>query len=122
MAGSVAGVAVGAGVGARVQPGAVTGQQWTVRAPVWRAEGSTWHFATMPQGTSDEVDAVVGDRAGGFGSVRVEVTLGGSVWRTSLFPSREHAAYVLPVKAAVRRAEGVEVGDEPTLTVRLVDR
>ena len=95
---------------------------WTVTAPVWRAKDSTWHFATMPQGMSDEVDALVGDRAGGFGSVRVEVTLGGSVWRTSLFPSREHAAYVLPMKAAVRRAEGIGPGDEPTLTLRVLDR
>ncbi|MBR7743624.1 DUF1905 domain-containing protein [Phycicoccus sp. BSK3Z-2] len=98
------------------------GHSWTVTAPVWRAEDSSWHFATIPAGVSDEVDAAVGDLTGGFGSVRVEVTLGGSVWRTSLFPSREHAAYVLPMKKTVRTAEGVGEGDEVRLVLRLVDR
>ena len=100
----------------------VEDRSWSVVVPVWRADGSTWHFATVPADVSDDIDATVGDLTGGFGSVRVEVTLGGSVWRTSLFPSHEHAAYVLPMKAAVRRAEGIGPGDEPTLTLRVVDR
>ena len=95
---------------------------WSVTAPVWRAKDSTWHFATIPADVSDAIDATVGDLTGGFGSVRVEVTLGGSVWRTSLFPSREHAAYVLPMKKAVRTAEGVGEGDTVRLHLRLVDR
>jgi len=40
----------------------------------------------------------------------VEVTIGGSTWRTSLFPSREAGAFILPIKKAVRVAEGCEEG------------
>ena len=94
--------------------------EWAFRTPVWRHANGSWHFVTVPQDVSDEVDARVGDATGGFGSVRVEVRLGTSVWRTSLFPSGEHAAYVLPMKKAVRVAEGVGEGDVPEVTIRLL--
>jgi hypothetical protein len=49
--------------------------------------------------------------------VRVEAALGGSRWRTSLFPDRTSGSYLLPVKKAVRDREGIDDGD--TVTVRL---
>ena len=55
----------------------------------------------------------------GFGSVRVEVTLGRSSWRTSVFPDKARG-YVLPVKSAVRRREGLEVGDRVRIALALV--
>ena len=76
----------------------------------------------MPEDVSDEVDEAVGDSTGGFGSVRVEVTVGETVWRTSLFPSAEAGAYVLPVKKAVRVAEGLDDDDVAEVTIRLVAR
>ena len=53
--------------------------------------------------------------------MRVEVRIGSSVWRTSVFPSADEDSYVLPVKKAVRSAEGLEEGDTCTVVVRLVD-
>ena len=55
----------------------------------------------------------------GFGSVRVEATIGGSTWRTSIFPSDD--AYILPIKKAVREAEGLELDAPVVGKVRLVD-
>ncbi|MBM6401987.1 DUF1905 domain-containing protein [Phycicoccus sonneratiae] len=95
-------------------------QGWSFSAPLWRWREGSWHFVTVPQAVSDEVDEAVGDATGGFGSVRVEVTVGATVWRTSLFPSTEEAAYVLPVKKAVRTAEGLLEGEPAQVTVRLV--
>jgi uncharacterized protein DUF1905 len=94
---------------------------WRFRAPVWQWRGGSWRFVTVPEGVSDEVDAAVGSATGGFGSVRVEVTVGGSVWRTSLFPSAEAGAYVLPVKKSVRVAEGLEDDTVAEVTIRLVE-
>lgn len=98
------------------------GRTWTFTATVWQWREQSWWFVTVPADVSDEVDEVVGDLTGGFGSVRVEVTVGGSVWRTSLFPSKEEGAYVLPVKKAVRTAEGLDDGTEAEVGIRLVDR
>lgn len=97
------------------------GQVWSFTVPLWRWREGSWHFVTVPQDVSDEVDQVVGDATGGFGSVRVEVTVGATVWRTSLFPSTEEAAYVLPVKKAVRVAEALADGRAVHVTIRLLD-
>ncbi|MGG5260235.1 DUF1905 domain-containing protein [Phycicoccus avicenniae] len=94
--------------------------EWRFSAPLWRWREGSWHFVTVPQDVSDEVDALVGDATGGFGSVRVEVTVGATTWRTSLFPSSEEAAYVLPVKKAVRSAEGWAEGEPAQVGIRVL--
>jgi hypothetical protein len=101
---------------------AASGRVWTFTAPVWRWREGSWRFVTLPEDVSDEVDEAVGDATGGFGSVRVEVSVGASVWRTSLFPSSSAAAYVLPVKKAVRVAEGLADDDPAEVSIRLVER
>ena len=52
--------------------------------------------------------------------MRVRATIGTSIWTTSIFPASQ-AGYVLPVKRAVRVAEGLDVGDVATVTVELID-
>jgi len=53
--------------------------------------------------------------------VRVSVTIGTSTCQTSAFPG-EDANYALPIKKAVRSAEGIEAGDVVTVILRTVDR
>ena len=45
----------------------------------------------------------------GFNSVKVTVQVGGSRWRTSLFP-RKSGGWVLPIKNPVRVAKGLAEG------------
>ena len=81
--------------------------------------GSSWVFLTVPEDETEEI----GLRSGpprGFGSVRVEVTVGGSTWRTSVFPDKTRG-FVLPVKKAVRRAESLDVGDSARVRLVLLD-
>ena len=82
----------------------------------WEAQGG-WFFVTVPPEASDDIRLSSGPPQG-FGSVRVEVTVGSSTWRTSVFPDKASQCFVLPVKKAVRRAEGVDVGDP--VSVRLL--
>ncbi|HMP46042.1 MAG TPA: DUF1905 domain-containing protein [Sphingopyxis sp.] len=55
----------------------------------------------------------------GFGSARVTATVGDTVWNTSVFPHRESGGWLLPVKAAVRKAEALAEGEAVTVTVSL---
>ena len=81
-------------------------------APLWRWSGeSAWHFLTVPEAIGDDIRSRV-EPGPGFGSVKVTVTVGGSTWSTSVFPDSRSGRYVLPVKAAVRRKERIEDGDE----------
>ena len=95
----------------------------TFTATPWRwsarTEPSGWVFVSLPDPVSDLVDET--GRAAGFGSVRVEVVCGASTWRTSVFPDAARGCFVLPLKKAVRVAEGIEVGEPVTLSVEVVE-
>lgn len=72
----------------------------------------SWYFVTLPEDCADDIAAITeGAERRGFGSVRVEATIGPSTWRTSVFPDKASGSYVLPVKKAVRAAAALEAGD-----------
>lgn len=93
---------------------------WTFAAELfrWKPDAS-WFFVRLPQELSDEVRESLTAPPGGFGSVRVEVAIGSSSWATSLFPEGKAGPYVLPVKKAVRTAEGIDEGDTVTVALAL---
>ncbi|MFD1714641.1 DUF1905 domain-containing protein [Amnibacterium flavum] len=96
--------------------------QWECVAELvpWDAAQAAWVFAALPEKVSDEIDAAVPFK-GGFGSVKVDVLIGTSRWRTSVFPDSSRGCYVLPVKKAIRKAEGIELGDRVTVHLSVVD-
>jgi len=92
---------------------------YSFTAEVWEWTSKTsWFFVSLPEEEADDIEERFGRRAGGFGSIRVEVTVGSSTWRTSLFPSNAEETYVLPLKRTVRIAEGLGAGS--TAVVELV--
>ncbi len=94
-------------------------ESWIFEAELWASESmGSWVFLTVPPEVGDDIHLLSGPPAG-FGSVRVEVTLGTSTWRTSVFPDKARG-YVLPVKSAVRRREDLEVGDRVELSLTQV--
>lgn len=87
---------------------------------LWDARQSdSWTFASLPEDASDEIRELAGPVPRGFGAVRVTVTLGGSTWKTSIFPDSKAGVYVLPLKKSVRKAERVEAGDTAAIRVEL---
>lgn len=92
----------------------------TFRAKLWLYTGAeaAWHFVTLPTDAASQVrfqDASPARR--GFGSVRVQVKIGNSVWKTSVFPDKKSGSYILPIKSDVRKRESIAEGD--TLSVTL---
>lgn len=84
---------------------------------LWQARTESWVFVDLPFDVADEIeDAQTGPRRG-FGAVRVEVALGGSTWRTSIFPSKERRTFVLPVKKAILKAESLAPDAHVTIRV-----
>jgi hypothetical protein len=88
-----------------------TGEIWHWRGP------APFHFVTVPEAQAADIQALAADVTYGWGMIPVRVRLGGTAWKTSLFP--KDGGYVLPLKDSVRRAESVELGDtvEVELTV-----
>jgi hypothetical protein len=91
---------------------------FTFTAAFWEHDGAgAWHFVGLPHDVADEIEQQFGHRARGFGSLRVDVTIGRTRWQTSIFPDAKRATYLLPVKRSVRTAE--ELADDSTADVRL---
>nr|WP_042191419.1 DUF1905 domain-containing protein [Kibdelosporangium sp. MJ126-NF4]CEL20071.1 hypothetical protein [Kibdelosporangium sp. MJ126-NF4]CTQ97295.1 hypothetical protein [Kibdelosporangium sp. MJ126-NF4] len=89
---------------------------------LWDARrNESWTFVSVPIDVSEEIREITAGPRRGFGSVRVNVTVGATAWRTSIFPDSKEGCYVLPVKRAVRKAEALDVGDTVSVRIELVD-
>ena len=94
------------------------------RAELWEhspGDPASWHFVRLPAELSEDLLLEAGPR-GGFGSVRVEVGIGSTQWRTSLFPEAATGTFVLPVKKSVRAAEDVSAGATCEVRLRVAPR
>ena len=78
---------------------------------LWDSPKAAWHFITVPKEESEQIKFFSPQVGKGFGSVPVQVTIGATTWRTSVFPSKESGCYILPLKKAVRTAEDISLGD-----------
>jgi Domain of unknown function (DUF1905) len=91
-----------------------------IRYPITKG---AWYFIVLPVKLSREIKLVdAGPHRAGFGSLRVTATIGATTWQTSIFPSSKDAAYLLPVKAAVRKKEGLKTGQRVALGLEVQRR
>ncbi len=84
-----------------------TGEVWFWKGP------APWHFITVPEDESVELEATSRLVSYGWGMIPVTARIGRTEWTTSLFP--KDGRYLVPVKTWVRKAEGLEVGDLVTV-------
>jgi len=87
-----------------------------LRGKLWIYPGeAAWYFITLSKQVAQDIRADFGGAARGFGSLPVQVRIGETTWKTSIFPDSSafggSGSYLLPVKKAVRKAEGMSEGD-----------
>ena len=89
---------------------------------LWQAEKAAWHFVTLPKAQSEEISFFnenVSVKKRGWGSVPVIAIIGGSEWKTSLFPQAKEGTYILPIKADVRNKEKILEGNTVEVTLKV---
>ena len=94
--------------------------------PLWRwttlSAPAVWHFITIDGAAGEALSGTAlmrrleGGRRPGWGSLKVTATIGATSFGTSVFPAKGQG-WLLPVKAAVRKAEGIGEGDEVEVTL-----
>lgn len=93
---------------------------YKMRARVWPYPGMAgWHFVTLPKKQSAQITSRFGVMKRGWGSLPVMVTIGKTSWRTSIFPDKKARAYLLPLKADVRKKKGIAAGDAIPFSVEI---
>lgn len=65
---------------------------------------SPWIYLPIPP------EKVPGVRPGGWGSIPIDVRIGKTTWKTSMFPLKNEG-YFIPVKKPVCKKEALKVGD-----------
>ncbi len=94
--------------------------RYEFEAEIWVSGGEgAWHFLTLPRQVGEGLKTLRGP-AHNFGSMRVSACIGGTVWKTSLFPDRRLGTFLLPIKADVRRRQGLGVGDAVRATIEVL--
>ena len=89
-------------------------------AELWEYEGKgAWHFIRVPKSISKDILELSEGRTNGFGSVKVEVVIGGSSWNTSIFPDSSTNTFIMPVKKAVRTAESIATDAKVNASIKL---
>ena len=90
---------------------------FTGRVIEWRCP-APYYFVPVPEQECADIGEVARMATYGWGVIPVEARIGEVMFTTSLFP--KDGGYLLPLKQAVRRPQGLTAGDEVSveLTVR----
>ena len=94
---------------------AVTAKLW-----LWSSDKApaSWHFLTIEGEAAEAIHALAlmrrleSGRRRGWGAMKVRACIGDMSWDTSIFPDKGSGGWLLPVKAAVRKSEGLVAGDD----------
>ena len=73
------------------------GKIWYWRGP------APWYFVTVPEKQCSDLKAILKLVTYGWGMIPVNVQIGKTEWKTSMFPKDDR--YLVPIKDKVRKAE-----------------
>jgi hypothetical protein len=97
-------------------------KSYSFRSELWRYKGAAgWHFLTLPDGVSRKIRRNHGHSEEGWGRLKVAARIGGSDWVTAIWYDSKYRAYLLPVKAVVRKAEKIKAGSRVSVSLRIDD-
>lgn len=102
------------------KPSVTKVKEWKIKAKVftYSVEATSWYFVSVDKKVTEEVKKVATKKVG-FSFVPVEVTVGETTWRTTLFPTKE-GPYLLALKKMVRQKEDIRANDVITARFRLI--
>lgn len=90
--------------------------EFTDRIWYWRGP-APWYFVTVPPDHAEAIKAVSRFVTYGWGMIPAVVTAGDTQWKTALWP--KEGLYIVPIKAAVLKAENLSEGSEVTLRLAI---
>ena len=89
---------------------------FTGRVIEWRGP-APYYFVPVPDAESDDIREVAAMATYGWGVIPVEARIGDVTFTTSLFP--KDGGYLLPLKDAVRRPNGLGRDDRVTIEMTI---
>jgi hypothetical protein len=94
------------------------GTKYTFSAKPWLYIGpSAWHFISLAPDISKEIRSALKSEEEGWGRLKATVKIGKTEWKTSIWFDTKQNAYLLPLKAEVRKKEKIEIDKMIKVTV-----
>lgn len=96
--------------------------KYSFKSEVWLypSETAAWHFVSVEKRVSDELKKNFKKVERGWGSLRVKVKVGKTTWLTSIFWDKRSGVYILPLKAQVRKKEGIMQGEHVGINLHII--
>ncbi len=90
-------------------------KNFKTKAKVWKWPGEApWHFVNVDKKISEQIRSVYKK-----GFVYITAKVGKTSWDTALFPHKQSNAYLLSIKASVRKKENIWEGDEVNISFQI---
>ncbi len=86
----------------------------------WKFTGpGAWVFVSLPKKLSTEIRNGFKKEEAGWGRLTATARIGNTEWKTAIWFDTKRRAYLLPLKAEIRKKENVEAGRNIRITVSL---
>jgi hypothetical protein len=76
-----------------------------------------WYFISLPIEMSEEIRGMLRREEEGWGRLSASARIGNSQWKTAIWFDKKQNTYLLPLKAEIRKKEGIETGKEISVEV-----
>ena len=84
---------------------------YTFESMLWQhATPSGWYFISLPADMASEIRENSGWQEQGWGRLKATASIGSSEWDTAIWYDTKHQTYLLPIKAAIRVKELLQLG------------
>lgn len=88
-----------------------TGSPWQHTAP------GGWYFISLPESVAHEIREALRSEEEGWGRLKATAEIGESKWETAIWFDTKKNTYLLPLKATIRKSEGIDIGNTVKVTV-----
>ncbi len=85
--------------------------------PWQHGESGGWHFVSLPTETSTEIRKMFKAEEEGWGRLKATAKIGNTEWKTAIWFDTKMNTYLLPLKANIRKKEGIVIGEKIELVI-----
>lgn len=94
---------------------------YNLSSEVWINESHPgWHFVYVPKEAGEKIYKKFAKFHRGWTSLPIELRIGKSIWRTSMFKDKRAETYLFGIKSSVRKAEGIFKGDKINFKLKVL--
>jgi len=89
-------------------------------ATIWKhGDVGGWYFVSLPAKLSQEIRTNLQWQEEGWGRMKSIAVIRETQWETAIWFDKKRNTYLLPLKAAIRKSESLEINDSVELTIKI---